>query len=275
MKTLGNYKLIFDAECPLCRTYSSTFVKAGMLEKGGIEAYQKINQTTKDLIDTDRARNEIALVNETTGEVHYGLDSIFTVLGNSWPWLKKFFDATGVRFVLRRLYYFISFNRKIIVPSGNATDTCVPDVRLDYRWAYIIFCWLITSLILKNYSFHFFPLIRPSLFYREFLICGGQILFQGALISFIDKTKRIDYLGNMMTVSFAGGLLLIVGIYLLRILEHFSSIFFSPWFYVLWFLGVALWMLYEHGRRAELLGLGWLISIGWISYRIGVLLLIK
>jgi hypothetical protein len=73
--------------------------------------------------------------------------------------------------------------------------------------------------------------------------------------------KRWDYLGNMMTISFAGALLL-VPVILIHHLIHWPL--FSP----LYFMVVAGLMFAEHIRRTKLLALGWLLTITWALYRI-------
>jgi hypothetical protein len=104
--------------------------------------------------------------------------------------------------------------------------------------------------------------------YREYLVCGGQLFFQGTIISFIAKDKLWSYLGNMMTISFAGALLLLPGL----LIAHWVSI--APLFYVLYFMAVAGLMFLEHIRRTHLLQLGWALSISWACYRLLVLGLI-
>lgn len=103
---------------------------------------------------------------------------------------------------------------------------------------------------------------------REYFICGGQIIFQGAVLLAVNRNKLWDYLGNMMTISFAGTLFLaiITGI---GGLIHLTSIV-----YTLFFLLTAGLMLLEHMRRCKLLDLGWKPSATWILYRVFVLVLI-
>ncbi|HTB31863.1 MAG TPA: DUF393 domain-containing protein, partial [Bacteroidia bacterium] len=62
MKTLKNYTIIFDNACPMCRAYSSAFIKTKMLDDKGREAYQQMSRETAAVIDKDEARNGIALV---------------------------------------------------------------------------------------------------------------------------------------------------------------------------------------------------------------------
>jgi hypothetical protein len=86
----------------------------------------------------------------------------------------------------------------------------------------------------------------------------------------IDKSKIITYLGNMMTISFAGALLLLLIMGMGRI------ILLTPLAYGMLFLGTAGLMLAEHMRRMKLLGINLVASAGWVVYRllvVGVMLL--
>jgi hypothetical protein len=49
---------------------------------------------------------------------------------------------------------------------------------------------------------------------------------------------------------------------------------FGPLVYTLYFMAVAGLMFLEHIRRTKLLGLGWVLTITWVTYRIVLLLLI-
>jgi hypothetical protein len=127
---------------------------------------------------------------------------------------------------------------------------------------------MVTSYILTRYADLLIGAIPAGNIYREALICGGQIFFQGIIISLIDKEKKWNYLGNMMTISFAGSLLLGV------ILLLSGLIGYHPLFYCLYFLLVAGLMLLEHIRRTKLLKLGWTLTITWALYRAALLVII-
>jgi hypothetical protein len=94
------------------------------------------------------------------------------------------------------------------------------------------------------------------------------MLFQGIVILFIDKDKLWSYLGNMMTISFGGAMLLLPGLF---VAKWFGI---APLFCVLYFLVVAGLMFLEHIRRAHLLKLGWTPTLSWACYRLLVLALI-
>lgn len=266
MKTLAHHVLIFDNKCPLCRAYTGAFVKTGMLDEHGREPYNNASAETCSRLDMDRARNEIALLNTKTGQVYYGIDSLFRIIAHAFPVFAPLFRFKPFRELMKIVYSFISYNRKVIIPAPVEKDSCIPDFNLPYRWAYIVFTWLVTSLVLTEYSKLLQGVLPPSHFFREFLICGGQIVFQSITLYFISRKQIMTYLGNMMTISFAGGLLLL----LIMGIGKLTGLF-SPMLYTLLFLGTAGLMFLEHWRRMKVLGILWLASISWVVYRLLVL----
>jgi len=270
MKALKNHLILFDAECPMCRVYTQAFVGSGMLDKDGRTAYQELPAQACPMLDRQRAVNEIALVNQETGEVTYGIESLFKVIAASFPVLKPLFLFRPFVFMMSKFYAFIAFNRRVIIPAPVAGNgfALQPTFRLDYRIAYLLVTWLITAFILSAYAGLMAGLLPASNGYREYVICGGQIFFQGAIISLIHKGRLWDYLGNMMTISFGGALLLLPLLFLAQWLN------LHPLFCAAWFMAVAGLMLLEHIRRSKLLKLGWILTSSWVLYRILVLLFI-
>lgn len=268
MRTLKNHVILFDNECPMCYAYTKAFLKTGMLAQDGRAAYQEMPQNICPLVDQQRAANEIALVNTETGEVSYGIQSLFKIIAHAMPFFRPLFLFGPFIYLMRKFYAFISYNRKVIIPAEVKENTIQPTFKLHYRITYLLFTWLITAYILTNYAHLLTGFVPLGHKYREYFICGGQLFFQGAIISFYRKEKLWDYLGNMMTISFAGSLLLLPIIILAK---YFS---FPPLFFPLYFLMVAGLMFLEHIRRSKLLNLGWLMSISWALYRLIVLGLI-
>jgi hypothetical protein len=250
--------------------YTQAFVKSGVLDKDGRTAYQELPAQACPMLDRQRAVNEIALVNQETGEVTYGIESLFKVFAFSIPFLKPLFLFRPFVWLMSKIYAFIAFNRRVIIPAPVAANRfeLQPTFRLDYRIAYLLVTWIITAFILSAYAEQMTELIAAGNWYREYLICGGQIFFQGAIISVIHKNKRWEYLGNMMTISFGGALLLLP----VLLLAQFVNL--HPLFCATWFMAVAGLMLLEHIRRSKLLELGWILTTSWVLYRILVLLFI-
>lgn len=268
MKTLKNHLILFDAECPMCKMYTQSFVSLGILEQNGRTAYQELPQETCPMLDRQRAVNEIAMVNQETGEVTYGIQSLFKIFSVAIPLLKPLFNFSPFIWFMSKVYAFISYNRRVIVPPNVEEGGLQPTFRLRYRIAYLIFTWGITAYILSAYANTMNGLLPEAPFYREYLICGGQILFQGMVVSFVSREKRWEYLGNMMTISFAGALLLLPGVLLSKFFDMNAIC------YAAWFMFVAGLMFLEHIRRSKLLSLGWTLTISWFTYRLLILLFI-
>lgn len=269
MKTLNNHIILYDAECPMCTMYTKAFVQTGLLGKEGREPYQSLNENACPMVDRQRAVNEIALVNKETGEVTYGIKSLFKILANAVPALRNIFNFGPFISLMSRAYAFISYNRRVIIPAKITGEfQYQPTFKLKYRVAYLFFTWAITSFILTAYAHLLIGVVPIGNAYREYLICGGQIFFQGLIISLIAKEKKWDYLGNMMTISFAGSLLLS----LVLLVAHWIGQ--QPILYTAYFMLVAGLMFLEHIRRTKLLQLGWTLTITWALYRAAILVLI-
>lgn len=270
MKSLKKHTIIYDDECPLCDLYTGGFVKSGMLDKDGRTPFSCMDMNVESKIDRKRARNEIALVDQETGRVLYGTESLMAIIGNSYPFLKGLFRFRPFVWLINKLYSFISYNRKVIIPGTvfEEKNSCVPDFNRTYRWAYIIFGCVITSLILNAYSTLFISILPKSTLTRELAICGGQIIFQGAVVSLLRKDRVLHYLGNMMTVSLMGGLLLIPVLLINKIIK--LNVYASLTCFAL-VVGI---MFIEHWRRVKILEIHWFASLSWVIYRLLVLWII-
>lgn len=265
MKTLKNHTLIYDNECPMCNLYSKGFTKCGMLDENGREAFTELSGKNKNLIDFNRAKNEIALVDHNKNEVVYGLDSLLLIIGNSFSMLEKIARIKPLYWFFQKLYSFVSYNRKQIIPSpkDDTEQSCIPDFNMKYRMAYISFVVIFSAYILSEFSAKLgFNLERN--FLREFAVCIGQIVWQTLFLKTYLKDKIWDYLGNMMTVSLIGTLLLIPAL----------MTGFTPFFNIIYFGIVVLIMFLEHIRRCRILQLNFLHTISWMLFRITALAII-
>lgn len=268
MKTLSDHIIIYDSGCPLCNLYTAAFVKTKMLGVNGRKCFNEVSATDLSSVDRKRACDEIALVNVKDNTVLYGIDSLFAILQNSYPLLRPMFRFKPFRWLMKHFYAFISYNRKVIAPEKKfeQPQSCTPSFHLGYRCAYIIFSWLVTSAILTSYSTYFSAFVPANNNWRELLICGGQMLFQAVIVS-VEKPERLmHYIGNMMTISLVGAMLLSPVIVLGNM-----GLFVSPVTFAVWFAMVVTWMLIEHMRRVKILSLPWTITLGWVVYRVIVL----
>lgn len=268
---LKNNKLLIDKNCPMCGIYGRCFTNWGLIEKGTVEHYQVIAVDQTRGIDMERAKTEIALKDNNTGQTIYGINAMIKMVAHDKKLVYQFLNTPLVYGFLKRLYNFISYNRKVIYPTAPQQElrTCQPALNLKYRGFYIFFVAIVTGFILNSFTINLttsFALPHNNL--REFFICFGQVFWQWAAITWIDKPKVAEYLGNMSTVSLIGGILLIP-ILLVNHYYPFNSILLIGLFGLVVFL-----MFLEHIRRCQILGLPFLMTLSWIAFRIVVLLIV-
>ncbi len=216
MKTLKDHVILYDSECPMCKLYTKAFISTGMLDNEGRAPYQEMPSFACPVVDQQRAVNEIALVDKVTGEVKYGIESLFKVIGHSFPLFSPLFSFPPFVWLMRKTYAFISYNRKVIIPAPKtAKDTIQPSFSLRYRILWLLFTSWVAGYILTRYtgllSWGNNHMIQSSgssdgvmsalSSYSGYLIVVGQLLVQGLLISLYAPAKRWDYLGNVMTIT--------------------------------------------------------------------------
>lgn len=264
MKILHNHIILYDAECPMCNLYTGAFVRNGLLDPDGREAYQQYTGAACPNLDWQRAVNEIALVNKDTGEVTYGVESLLKVCGNAAPALAPLFRWKPFLWMARRAYAFISYNRRVIVPAqvSESQFGYQPLFHIKYRITWLVFAWVVTSLTLGAHPWLISGGAAQSIIALELMVGAGHILFQTDVVLMYQKHKTWDYLGNLMTISLAGSLLFLV------------STMICVWFELGWytsgicFLVITALMIREHLRRCRLMGIGYLLTGTWILYRI-------
>lgn len=269
MNKLNNHTLLYDQNCPLCSVYTTGFIKTGMLDANGRKPYAQLTNEEMIYVDVQRAANEIALIDKQNKTVTYGIDSLLKVIGNSFPVVAKIGNFKPLYYLLSKLYSFISYNRKVIIPNkkSNAALQCIPDFKFNYRIAYILFATLVTAIVLFKYS-GLIKTLPAGNFSRELALATGQIIFQG--IFFLKKSKEtaLNYFGNLITVSLMGSLLLLPMVLLTQLFQIHEFIILG------WFGLTAAIMFAEHYRRIILLNLPHYLCYTWVIYRLIALTLI-
>lgn len=200
-KNLDSKVIIYDDVCPLCKAYTSGFVRAGWLRPENRIGFAEAPAELIGRIDIDRARHEIPLYDRATGETLYGKEALFFIIGEAIPVFKPLFRMRLFRVFIFGLYQIITYNRRIIAnsrPPANGFD-CAPDFNGFYRWLYIGLMGMFAGLLLYSAM----PTFDVSLSILVLLVAIA--LTKGSLIkSFSTQT---DYFGHLATVLFIIGLL--------------------------------------------------------------------
>jgi len=197
MSAIENKVIIYDDVCPMCQAYTAGFIRLGWLRQRS--GFATATPALLQHIDLDRARHEIPLYDQVTGETLYGLDALFYILGQRFPWCRPLFRLRIFRTALYFLYQIITFNRRIIAGSSSPTTgfDCAPDVNRFYRWLYIALATIMSVL-----------LIQPGPADGVWLLPAMLVLHGSALAIGLFLPKRLDLIGHAATLFLINGLLL-------------------------------------------------------------------
>ena len=210
METLKTKTLVYDVNCPMCSWYTGKMVKAGLIAGNGRVTFEQLDLDNQCRLNLTRARHEIPMIDQATGEVLYGLDALTVVFANSYPVLKPLITRKWFIALLKPLYYFISYNRRII--AGGAAEnqnefSFGPDFNLGWRLALIATGFGYTALCI--YAFALLMAINPQALFV------GVTLYFTLLLCFDlanNKTRQAqwDYLGHLAVLGFIEGTLFVL-----------------------------------------------------------------
>lgn len=145
-----NKVLIYDADCPMCRAYTKGLVVTGALSaEMRLPSTAITDQRLVDQLDPIRRRHEIPLLDLETGETHYGVDAILTVLATGWPRFVRFVRDTALFEIGRRFYAFISYNRRVMFPVEPERWHIMdldPDLHIGYRTVFLILLYTVLAV---------------------------------------------------------------------------------------------------------------------------------
>lgn len=252
MKTM-NKILLYDDYCPLCTWYSGLFVKTGLLQPANRVPFSKADLNILTAIDIEKAKDEIPLYDPDTSKTLYGLDSLLEILGQRCPFIKSAGTIAPVNWFFKKLYKFVSYNRKVIVAKkcGPGTFDCSPGFNIFYRILFILFFLLFNTVMLLPLHEHLFSHLSFYHLTNEQLQ-AGHFAFVGVnffIAAGMNKKIAIDYLGQVTVLA-------IITIVLLSMLLFVSSIFTVPeWIVFLYLVLSTMLIAKEYFRRMKYAGI--------------------
>ena len=158
-------------------------------------------------LDIDRSKDEIPLLDTAGGETIYGVDSLLYILGQRWPWMVKVANCSPINWLIRRLYKFVSYNRRVIVASQTPAGAfdCSPQFNYFYRYLYLAFALLLGSL--GTWAF-----LRAQALPDDYMLALLPVLLGvvAPIIALPNHAAQLRYLGIMLTPYLLMGLLLLL-----------------------------------------------------------------
>jgi hypothetical protein len=249
--TASDNILIYDNTCPVCSGYTRLFVKMGLLAKSGRRSFSEIEPEILEMVDNAHCKNEIPLVNLSSHEVKYGIEAMVTLLEQKYPRAGRVCRITPVNWFLRKLYKFISYNRRVIVaPKESKGFNCAPDFNLHYRLLFMLVFLVFNTIML--YPVHIYVL-QHSYFnganMRRFQQLHLALVAVNIISAFTLVRKNcIEYLGQVNMLALIVLLLLIP----LTVINHSHQL--PEWSVNAFLCGLALFTLNEYIRRMKYAG---------------------
>ena len=263
---MKNKILVYDDNCPLCTWYSGLFVKYGFLNAEGRKPFSTLDDILLSKIDFDKSRNEIPLLDTSTNKVIYGIDALLEILDQKIPFIKATGNFAPLKWLLKKIYKLISFNRKVIVAKkcGPGSIDCSPDNNYFYRFIFMVVCLVFNTLMLYPFQDHLFnKLSYYHLGLYELQAAHVVFVVINCMLAFsFSKAKGYEYLGQVNMLALSVILLLIP---LMIILFFFES----EWLATTCLMLTATFIFKEYLRRMEYAAVlsnnRWIVSINLLS----------
>ena len=216
METLKTKTLVYDATCPMCTWYTGKMVTAGLITESNRVAFPQLDIDNQCKLDLHRSRHEIPMIDETTGEVFYGLDALALIFSATYPFLKPLITQHWFKTMLNPVYHFISYNRRIIAggsPESPGAINFAPDFNLNWRLALIAIGFGYTALCI--YLFSMLMALNPLLLFTCVTLYF-LVLLTFDLTNNKTYQQKWDYLGHLAILGFVEGTFFLVTALLAR-----------------------------------------------------------
>lgn len=247
-----NYILIYDDKCPLCAAYTGLFVKTSILTNEGRKSFTTVDATLLQKVNVERSKNEIPLIDTAAGKVYYGIDALLELLNTKLYGIKTIGNLHPVYWVLKKLYKFISYNRKVIVATkcSKGQYDCSPEFNYKWRFVFLLVFLTVNTLALfpvQQYVMANSIFISSTIYELQLLhviLVSSNLLLELTL----SKQKAVEYLGQVNMLA------TIVILFLLALAGINKYGFANPIVNNLFLLGLTVFIFKEYVRRMRYAG---------------------
>ena len=140
--------LVYDGDCSMCRKLSALAERRWLVGDARRLPHDAFQGETADRLTRAGIHNELAVIDEGSGEIRSGYDGILWLLERGM--LRHLVPLLGfgpIRWLLRHDYRLVAYNRRILAPPARSvTCACDPDMHVGYRWAFIVVALVWTAL---------------------------------------------------------------------------------------------------------------------------------
>jgi predicted DCC family thiol-disulfide oxidoreductase YuxK len=258
--------IIYDDTCPLCAAYTNAFVASGFIKKENRKNFTTISPQLLALINIEKSKNEIPVIDTQTNQVFYGIDALLEILNVKFKGIKAIANLKPLKWFLLKLYKFISYNRRVIVAKAATQGNfdCTPHFSIKYRLFFALVFLLLNSVLL-------FPLHKYVI--ADSILSSTIMQLQVAHFALVacnifiaislKKYQGIEYIGQI-------NMLATVTILLLLPLIFINKYFFvADVFNILYLTLLSIVVYKEYWRRMNFIQLfryhKWVVAINAVS----------
>ncbi len=260
--------IIYDDSCPLCAAYTGAFVQTGLIDREGRKNFSTIQPDLLAMVDIKRSVNEIPVIDTSTKQVWYGIDALLELLSQKIPIIKTVGNFKPIKWILKKLYKFISYNRRVIVAKNQAAHSfdCTPDFNFSYRIIFmLVFLVFNTGMLYPLHHYLAGSAIFKSTTIRELQYAHTcLVVINITLAIFPGKKQGVEYLGQVNMLA----LVTIMSLIPLIIINKFPLLANTTIQNM--YLGIlTIFMIHEYTRRMKFAKIisqyPWIVVINGVS----------
>jgi hypothetical protein len=262
MKSLDTKLIVYDSNCKVCSSLRDVVLKFTSIPEAKVKAYKALAPELSGLVDPEKFKNVMALIDTAGGKTMYGAEGIAYIFSSQYAFIDFLFRFEPIVKIFSFLYKTQAYNRYIIAtPISKFKCDCLPDRVVKYRISYIVmtllFSIFLTSLFGITLRKLFTDITASEAAIQMLLMAGtGWILQIGLAIATL-REKALDYIGHLGSIMVAGLLILVPSM-----LFYGLTGIVSPYLPALSVIASSAYMLYLHINRVKYLELsqGWTVS---------------
>lgn len=208
--------LLYDGHCRFCIFITKLLSAIGIINKSQLYTIQSISTDLLSLVDIERFRVELALIDPQSKEVHYGAQAIRLLVHRQYNWLEKLLFFKPLFWVVDQLYKVISYNRFFIIPAKEYKTIkceCEPPIHQGFRLKYIVLIGLMMILLAIPISWLWEVLMhvqisRPMIFLEALLIIFIPYFIYLLIIKLFSsyKSDHINHFTTLWLILYLGWL---------------------------------------------------------------------
>lgn len=211
---LRNQLVIYDGNCPVCINGIARLIKLRLLPAEKATAFDELPEALRPKVDSERFRNEMALIDLGIGATLYGADAALHLFGERLPFIAPLLRTTTVRWMVGPLYKTIAFNRYVLstpVPRP-VRCACEPISPSLYRYIWLAFSALISVIITAGFGASasaYFPSIPAEAGAGYMLAIAGTGWVATLLFARFSMENWLEYSAHLGSVMLRGVLILL------------------------------------------------------------------